>query len=667
MRVAYPITISSRLIHHGPALPSGPQRSVQDEFLAKRLTKMTTAIPSSVREVNIASWDVSVESAPDASIYIRPVQSLGAYPIKLTERLDHWATQEPGRTFLAQRSDDGVWRTVSYKQFRDGARKIAQALLNRGLTADRPVAILSGNDIEHALIGVGAMYAGIPYAPISPAYSLISSDFGKLRLIFAMLTPGLVFVADGAKFRNAIEAVLPANAELIVTKNPASKRAQLFSDFAAARTTEEVDKAHGRVVADTVAKILFTSGSTGAPKGVINTQRMLCSNQEMLRAVFPVLSDEPPIICDWLPWNHTFGGNHNFGLVLYNGGSLYIDDGRPTPAAFDETARNLREISPTVYFNVPKGYEMLVQRLREDSRLRTNFFRRLKMNFYAAASLSQKVWDELDALAIEECGERIRMLTGLGMTETSPFAVSASTGTSHAGFIGLPAPGVELKLATVGDKMEVRYRGPNVTPGFWRQDDLTQAAFDEDGFFRSGDAVRFFNLASPAEGLVFDGRIAEDFKLSTGTWVSVGPLRAKFISHFAPYAKDVVIAGHDRDDVTALIFSDADACRQLCAAGETPQDSGAVRQMFASLLQNFAEGSAGSSHRIERATILYDAPSLDAGEITDKGSINQRAVLTNRASLVRDLYASPAPAHVITIHSSISSHAHEGPIRNGLS
>jgi feruloyl-CoA synthase len=425
-----------------------------------------------------------------------------------------------------------------------------------------------------------------------------------------------------------------------------------------------VNSAHARVTADTVAKILFTSGSTGEPKGVINTQRMLCSNQEMLRTVFRVLADEPPVICDWLPWNHTFGGNHNFGLVLYNGGSLYIDGGRPMPGAFDETAKNLREISPTIYFNVPKGYEMLVQRLREDPRLRESFFRRLKMNFYAAASLSQSVWDDLDAIAVQECGERIRMLTGLGMTETSPFAISASTGTSRAGFIGLPVPGVELKLAPVGDKMEVRYRGPNVTPGFWRQEGLTQAAFDDEGFFRSGDAVRFFDPASPAEGLLFDGRIAEDFKLSSGTWVSVGPLRAKFISHFAAYVKDVVIAGHDRGDITALIFSDSDACNPLCAAGETPADSVAVRVMFQSLLRSFAEASAGSSHRIERAVVLFDPPSLDAGEATDKGSINQRAVLRNRASLVEDLYSSPAPAHIITINSQISPGGLGSPPRN---
>ncbi len=514
---------------------------------------------------------------------------------------------------------------------------------------------------------MGAMYAGIPYAPISPAYSLLSSDFGRLRHVFRLLTPGLVFAADGEKYRRAIEAVMPPDAMLVVTTNPfGSCGAELFSDVAATPVTEAVDEAHRRVTADVVAKILFTSGSSGIPKGVTNTHRMLCSNQEMLRAVFLIFAEEPPVVCDWLPWHHTFGGNHNFGLVLYNGGSLYIDGGKAVTGAFEQTVQNLREISPTVYFNVPKGYEMLAQSLREDTCLRESFFRRLKMNFYAAASLPQHVWDELDAIAVHHCGERIRMLTGLGMTETSPFAISAGRGPAKAGYVGLPAPGVELKLTPVAEKMEVRYRGPNVTPGFWRHEELTRAAFDEEGFFRSGDAVRFFNSSSPAEGLVFDGRLAEDFKLSTGTWVSVGPLRARFICHCAPYVKDVVIAGHDRDDVTALVFADKEACACLTLPRGVVSSSDVIRAKFQSLLVSFAASGEGSSQRIEKAILLEDPPSLDAGEITDKGSINQRAVLANRASLVRDLYASPSPEHVITIRESISSRAPEALNRNKL-
>jgi feruloyl-CoA synthase len=601
------------------------------------------------RPVSILEWEVDVRCEQNGAIYLSPRTQLGNYPARLTDRLDEWALREPSRLFLAQREEAGAWRTLSYAHFRAAARSIAQALIDRGLTETTPVAVLSGNGIEHALIEMGAMYAGIPYSPISPSWSVFSVDFGRLREAMRLLSPGLVFVADGAQFQKAIEAAVPADSQLVVTRNPLAGRAtELFSTLAATQATGEVDRVLDRVNPDTVAKILFTSGSAGTPKGVINTQRMLCSNQQMLRTVYRVLAEEPPLICDWLPWNHTFGGNHNFGLVLYNGGSLYIDQGRPTAALFDETVKNLCEISPTIYFNVPKGYEMLVQRLREQARLRETFFRRLKMNFYAAASMPQYIWDALDEISIKHCGERIRMLTGLGMTETSPFAISASAGTGSAGFIGLPVPGVEVKLAAVEGKREVRYRGPNVTPGFWHQDDLKRAAFDEEGFFRSGDAVRFLHGDSPEDGLVFDGRIAEDFKLSTGTWVSVGPLRMNFLAHFAPYVKDVVIAGHDRDELTALIFPDADACREIVAMGNE-----ALQLRLAQLLTTLADAATGSSQRIERAVILDEPPSLDAGEITDKGSINQRAVLSHRGRLVADLYATPPPSHVIVAQANV--------------
>lgn len=614
---------------------------------------MSRHVQAPFRDVNIAAWDVDVREAPDGAIYLRPLEPLPTYPARLTDRLDKWAALDPARTFLGQRDERGEWRILSYGEFRDSAREVAQALLDCELSAGRPIAICSGNDVEHALLATGAMYAGIPYAPISPAYSLLSKDFGKLRHVFGLLTPGLVFANDGAAFQRAIDAVVPQDTRLVVTRNPiAGRSAELFSRLTGRPATSAVDVAHGRVTADTVAKILFTSGSAGIPKGVINTHRMLCSNQEMLRTVFRVFADEPPQVCDWLPWNHTFGGNHNFGLALYNGGSFYVDNGKPVPGLFAQTVKNLSEISPTVYFNVPKGYEMLVRALREDSRLRESFFRRLKMNFYAAASLPQHIWDELDAISVETCGERIRMLTGLGMTETAPFAISASTGTAKAGFIGLPVPGVEVKLAPVSGKLEVRYRGPNVTPGFWWQPELTADAFDEEGFFRSGDAVRFHDCSSPRAGLVFDGRLAEDFKLSSGTWVSVGPLRARFIAHFAPYVKDVVIAGYERDEVTALIFPDWDACGDLRGQAAIAMADGKIRAIFTALLTSFAEGAAGSSNRVERAVILEEPASLDAGEITDKGSINQRAVLARRARIVDDLYVSPAPTHVIVAQSS---------------
>jgi feruloyl-CoA synthase len=608
------------------------------------------------RPVNVLSWRVDVRYGHEGSIYLRPETPLGDYPRSLTDRLDEWAAREPSRTFLAQREPEGGWRTLNYAEFRRAARAVAQALIDRGLSAEHPVVVLSGNDMEHALVEVGAMYAGIPYAPISPAWSLSSSDFARLREVIQRLSPGLVFAADGAKFQKAIQAAVPANTQVVVTANPPPARAtESFSAFSASPATQAVERAHARVTGDTIAKILFTSGSAGTPKGVINTQRMLCSNQEMLRTVYRVLVDEPPVICDWLPWNHTFGGNHNFGLVLYNGGSLYIDGGRPIPGGFDETLRNLGDVSPNVYFNVPKGYEMLVESLRKSAPLRDKFFRRLKMNFYAAASLPQRVWDDLDDISIAHCGERVRMLTGLGMTETSPFAISAGSGTARAGFIGLPVPGVEVKLAPVEGKMEIRHRGPNVTPGFWRQDDLTRAAFDDEGFFRSGDAARFFDSAAPGEGLIFDGRLTEDFKLSTGTWVSVGPLRARFIAHCAPYVRDAVIAGHDRDEIAALVFLDMEQCGRIAGDCSDAAARDRVRAELESLLATLAEGATGSSNRIARAVILEEPASFDAGEITDKGTINQRAVLSRRAHLVKDLYTDPAPPHVIVVRSAVAA------------
>jgi len=583
----------------------------------------------SLRPLNVASWSVATEHAPSGAIYVTPNLPLPAYPARLTDRLDDWAARCPERILLAERDPSGQWRRISYGEFHLESRRVARAIANHHLTPHRPIAILSGNSIAHALLAVGAMYAGIPYAPISPAYSLVSSDLGRLRHIFERLTPGLVFASDGAEFERAIREIVPATTPLVVSKNPPPNRhAESFTGFASAEPIAHPSSA----TPETIAKILFTSGSTGIPKGVITTHRMLSSNQEMLRTVFPFWQEEPPVICDWLPWHHTFGGSHNFGLVLYNGGTMYIDHGRPMSAAFDESLRNLAEIAPTVYFNVPKGYELLVEHMAANSAFREHFFSRLQMAFFAAAGLPQHVWDAFDLLAIDTVGTRIPMLTGLGATETAPFALCADKANRHSGVVGLPVPGVELKLAPVNGKLEARVRGPNVTPGFWREEELTRAAFDEEGYYRMGDALRFLDPADANRGFVFDGRLAEDFKLSTGTWVSTGPLRAKFLRHSAPWVKDVVIAGEDRDDVTALIFPD-----------------GGSREVFETLLRDFARQSTGSSNRIARAIILTEAPSLDGGEITDKGSINQAAVLRRRAHLVERLYSTPYAPEVIVV------------------
>ncbi|HTZ21785.1 MAG TPA: feruloyl-CoA synthase [Opitutaceae bacterium] len=598
--------------------------------------------PIPFRPLNVATWTVSADRAPDGSWYVRPRLKLGSYPATLTERLDYWAGHEPDRTFLAERNGQGSWRRISYTQFRDAARNAAQWLIERKIARDRQIVILSGNDIEHAILAFAAMYCGIPYAPISPAYSTVSPDFNCLRQIMGRLSPAVVFAADGAEFERAIGAVAPADALLVVRERaPGSRPAVLFGELQQAPATSRVDEIQAGTGPDTIAKVLFTSGSTGAPKGVITTQRMLCSNQEMLRTVFPFLGEEPPVICDWMPWHHTFGGSHNIGLVLHNGGTMYIDHGKPMPGSFDQSLRNLREVPQTVFFNVPKGFEVAVSALEADAGFREHFFARLRMAFFAAAGLPQHIWDGFDRLALQTTGMRIPILTGLGSTETAPFAMSITDpAAARSGMVGLPVPGVDLKLAPVNGKLEARVRGPNVTPGFWSEPGLTRAAMDEEGYYRMGDALSFVEEANPAAGFLFDGRLAEDFKLSTGTWVSVGPLRARFILHGAPWVKDLAIAGHDRDEVTALIFPDADHYGRL-------ERNGGARDTFERLLREFAATSTGSSNRIARAIMVRGGPSMEAGEVTDKGSLNQAAVLKHRAKLVEQLYAHPVPEAVI--------------------
>ena len=574
-------------------------------------------------------------------MYVRSTLELGSYPRRMTDRLDYWAEHTPDRTFIAQRTKEGPWRKLTYAQARASARGIGQALAARGLSSKRPIAILSGNDLDHALLGFGAMYAGIPYSPISTAYSLVSKDFGKLKHIFKALTPGLVFAASGEQYAKAIRAVMPKDAELVCTRDPLLG-ATMFSDLAETRVGRELEDAHAQVGPDTVFKILFTSGSTGMPKGVIYTHRVWTSNQEMVRQCWPFVEDEPPVILEWLPWNHTFAGSKDFGLILYNGGTLYLDEGKPIPGAFDETLRNLREVAPTIVLNVPKGYEAIIPYLRKDPEFRQHYFSRLKALFYAGAGISQEVWDALQDLSVQACGERILMLSGLGATETGPFALWVGKDVRRAGECGVPAPGMELKLVPAGRKLEARLRGPNITPGYWNEPELTSAAFDEEGFYKIGDALRFVDESDPSKGFIFDGRIAEDFKLSTATWVSAGPLRVNFLAHFAPYAKEVVIAGADRDYVGVLVFPDIDACRELspepCTVTELLARS-EVRAKFKELLVSMAKSSTGSSNRIARAIVLDVPPSIDAHELTDKGSISQRAVLENRAEVVEELYS----------------------------
>ena len=597
-----------------------------------------------IRKIALGPSDTILDRRNDGTILIHSAHALGPYPGKLTERLVHWSRQTPGQTFLAQRDAGGAWRSLAYAQTLALVRALGQALLDRGLGAKRPLAILSGNALEHALLALAAMHVGVPYSPISPAYSLISTDHAKLRYILELLQPGVVFAANGERYANAIAAALPHDCELVVTEAaPRNRNTTWFNDLLEQSAGKAVDDAYAAVNPDTVAKILFTSGSTGQPKGVINTQRMLCSNQEMLATTLPYLREVPPVLVDWLPWNHTFGANHNFGLVLYNGGTLYIDDGRPVPGLFENTVRNLREIAPTVYFNVPSGFEELAIYLKREPALREKFFSRVGMLFYAGAGLPQPVWDAFEELAVQTCGERILWITGLGATETAPLATCANWEAGRAGMIGLPVAGQEMKLAPAGDKFEACFRGPNITPGYWKQPELTRAAFDDEGYYRMGDAVRFDDPDHPEKGLMFDGRLAEDFKLSSGSWVSVGPLRTRFLAAAAPLVQDVVVAGHDRDYIALLVFPRLDECRGLSGLQKQATASeivahDLVRARFQALLDHLAHEATGGTSRIRRLLLLEIPPSIDAAEITDKGSINQRAVLERRAALVEELY-----------------------------
>ncbi|MDP2370341.1 feruloyl-CoA synthase [Rhodoferax sp.] len=588
--------------------------------------------------------------------YLKAQQPLREHPTRLTERLQHWAKTVPERLFLARRMqhDDGKfgdWRQVSYGQAWAAARSIAQGLIDRGLTAQRPVVILSENDLEHALLAMGCMLAGVPFVPVSPPYSLISQDFAKLRHVLDTVTPGLVFAADGARYGKAIRACVGEDVEVVLNKGLLTDRpCTAFAELLATPASAAVDAAMQATGPDTIVKFLFTSGSTTLPKAVINTHRMWCANQQQMTQSMPVITEEPLVLVDWLPWNHTFGGNHNFGMVVYNGGTLYIDDGKPSPALVGETLRNLREVAPTVYFNVPAGFEAIASAMQTDATLRRNLLSRVKMFFYAGAGLSQPVWDSLSASQEAELGQRIVMTTSMGMTESAPFALFVTNPNVKAGDLGVPAPGLEIKLVQTGDKTELRYRGPNITPGYWRAPQETAKHFDEEGFFCSGDAVKWIDERDIHQGLRFDGRIAEDFKLATGTFVSVGPLRNQIIAAGAPCIQDVVITGLGQHEVGAMVFPNLAACRALSGlSGEAAQDvaqvlaSRPVRAHFQALLDRLAEQATGSARRIARLCLLADPPTIDRSEITDKGSINQRAVLAHRSATVEALHADTLP------------------------
>ncbi len=585
--------------------------------------------------------------------YLRAEQPLEGYAYRMTDRLVHWASTEPERIFMARRvrnpdGSTGDWRKVTYREALDTARRVGQALLDRGLNADRPVAILCENGLEHALLALACVYVGIPHCSVSPAYSTVSQDFDKLRHVLQTLTPGMVFTLDGDRYAKAIAATCGPGIEVVLGHGSVPGReCTAWDALLETEATDAVDTAMHATGPDTITKFLFTSGSTKLPKAVINTHGMWCANQQQMRQSMPLLAEDPPVLVDWLPWNHTFGGNHNVGLVIYNGGTLYIDDGKPTPALVQETLRNLREIAPTIYFNVPTGFEAIAHAMKADPVLRRNLLSRVRMFFYSGASLAQPIWDLLHEVQEAEIGERIVMGTGLGMTESSPFAVFVTSPEVKSGHLGLPTPGMELKLVPVDGKTEIRYKGPNVTPGYWRSPEATAESFDDEGFFCTGDAVQWIDPQDPHQGLKFDGRIAEDFKLATGTFVSVGPLRAKIIAAGAPYVQDAVITGLDRNEVGALLFPTPVVRKLAGLADDAPLqqvlESAPVQAHFQQVLETLAAQATGSANRVARLHLMHEPPSIDKGEVTDKGSINQRAVLKHRDAMVRAFHDGQLP------------------------
>ena len=590
---------------------------------------------------------VTLKDGVPGTHYLKADQELQAYPDRLTDRFQHWATNKPNQTLFARRVKlaDGTlgdWRHVTYAQAWATARNIAQALINRGLNAERPVVILSENSLEHALLALGCMVAGVPFVPTSPPYSLISQDYDKLKHVLRTVTPGMVFASD-ARYAKAIAATVSSDMEIVMNEGGIEgQQVTSFEALCQTPATAQVEAAIAATGPDTIVKFLFTSGSTKMPKAVINTQRLWCANQQQMMQSMPVLAEAPLVLVDWLPWNHTFGGNHNFGMVVFHGGTLYIDDGKPTPTLMHETLRNLREIAPTVYFNVPTGFEAIALAMQTDDLLRKTLLSRVQMFFYAGAALAQPIWDSLYESQEREIGERIVMGTGLGMTESGPFGIFVTNPNVSAGDLGVPTPGLELKLVDMGGKTEVRYRGPNITPGYWRNAEETKGAFDDEGFFCTGDAVKWIDETDVHLGLKFDGRIAEDFKLATGTFVSVGPLRGKIIAAGAPYVQDVVLTGINLKEVGAMVFP-TPAVRALSGlAADAPLadvlSSAPVLAHFQNLINELTKTATGSANRIARMCLLSEPPTIDKGEITDKGSINQRSVLTHRADTVAALH-----------------------------
>jgi feruloyl-CoA synthase len=610
------------------------------------------------RKIEWLKRDISVERRPDGVIILKSRIPLKNYETHIPASLAKWAREAPSRIWLAQRAGaDRQWRKLSYSEAKRTVDGLTQGLLDLGLAEGRPVAILSGNSIEHALMTQAAMQARLPAAPVSPAYSLMSQDHLKLKYLFDLIKPAVVMVQDGPTFEKALHALDLTGVTVVHVARPCEGIESVsFADLAATPATKDVERSIAQITPKTVGKLLFTSGSTGMPKAVINTQEMMCANAAMMMQVRPRDPKGPlATYLDWMPWNHTMGGNALFNPVLIEGGTLYIDDGRPMPGQFDETLRNLHEVSPTYYANVPAGYAALAAAMEKDDVLCRSFFKNLGLMAYGGARLPDDLYDRMQALAVRATGQRIVFYTGWGSTETAPTSTGTYWDTERVGLIGLPFPGVELKMVPCGSKYELRLRGVNVTPGYFGQPDLTRKVFDEEGFYCIGDAGVFVDPQDPVQGIIFAGRVVEDFKLTTGTFVHVGSLRTDAIAAATPVVHDALVAGQDRPFIGLLAWPNLHACRQMVGNPEATCEDVVRHPAVIACLKNGlqahnASTSNASSMRIARATLMVEPPSIDGNELTDKGYINQRAGLERRAALVEKLYADHPGEDVIILN-----------------